>query len=443
MEAGMGITRFALLTAAALACGTQAMAQTIDQTEKQAVVARAGEMLTERYVFPDRAAQAKAKMDQALATGDYDSITDANDFATRLTADLQSVTHDKHMRVTLNNPAPPPQGASQPVPPKTSAGFTAADVLKGNIGYIKLLGFGPIESFTPSADQAMASVAGTKALIIDMRDNGGGDPHTVQYLASFFFDPKTPVHINDLIYRKPGTETYQRDEFWTKPAPIYYKKPVYLLTSGRTFSGGEEFLYDLQTQKRARLIGEVTGGGANPGGAPPINPHFRIFIPGGRAENPITKTNWEGTGVAPDAAVTRDQALRVAMLEITKDKALKSEKAMETDAFVPRHLLKFREGPQPGGTEALRLQLEQLARGEPDYGRMTDRLAEATREQLPRLKTDLAALGEIKTVTFKNIDLAGVDVYEVACAKGSLRSGIFLTPEGKIALNWVQKMPGQ
>jgi hypothetical protein len=440
MEAGMGVNRIALLTVAALACAMPAIAQTIDQTERQAVVTRAGELLTERYIFPDRAAQAKAKIDQKLAAGDYNAITEASAFALQLTADLQSVTHDKHMRVTAINPS---NGPSPFTPPKTSAGFTAADVLKGNIGYIKLLGFGPIESFTPSADQAMASVAGTRALIIDMCDNGGGDPHTVQYLASFFFDPKTKVHLNDLIYRKPGTQTYQRDEFWTMPVPVYYKGPVYLLTSARTFSGGEEFLYDLQTQKRARLIGETTGGGANPGGAPPINPHFRIFIPGGRAENPVTKANWEGTGVAPDVTVARDQALRVVMLEITKDKALKPEKAMETDAFAPRHLLKFREGPQPGSAEALRHQLEQLARGEPDYGRMTDRLAEWAREESPRLKADLAALGEIKTVTFKNIDLAGVDVYEVACANGSLRSGIYLTQDGKIALNWVQRTPGQ
>ena len=437
----MGINPLAFVIAAALVCALPAAAQPIDQAEKQAVVAKAGQMLTERYIFPDRAAQAKAKIDEELAAGAYDGINDAAVFGVRLTDALQAVTHDKHMRVmAVGAELRPPPGAAQP--PKTSAGFTAADVLKGNVGYIKLLGFGPIESFTPSADQAMAAVAGTRALIIDMRDNGGGDPHTVQYLASFFFDPKTKIHINDLIYRNPGTETYKRDEFWTMPAPLYYKGPVTLLTAARTFSGGEEFVYDLQTQKRARLIGETTGGGANPGGAPPINRHFRIFIPTGRAENPITKTNWEGTGVVPEVKVARDQALRVAMLEITKDKALKTDAALETDAFAPDHRLKFREGPQAGSEVALRHQLEQLARGEPDYSQMGDRLAEATREQLPHLKTSLSALGEIKTVTFKNIDLAGVDVYEVTCANGSLRSGIYLTPDGKVALNWVQQMAG-
>jgi C-terminal processing protease CtpA/Prc len=304
------------------------------------------------------------------------------------------------------------------------------------------LGFGPIEPFQTSANQAMAAVARTKALIIDMRDNGGGSPETVDYLVSFFFDPKTPVHINDLIYRNPGTDSYKREEYRTKPTPSYYKKPVYLLTAARTFSGGEEFVYDLQTQKRARVIGETSGGGANPGGAPQINAHFRIFIPAGRAENPITKTNWEGTGVVPDVAVARDQALRVAMLEITHDKALKTEKAMDTDAFAPKHLLKFRDAPQPGGKAALHRQMDQLARGEPDYAKLTDNMAKWTREELPRLKNILTTVGQVKSVTFKNVDDAGADVYEVACANGKLRSGIYLSPDGKVAVNWFQTLAG-
>jgi hypothetical protein len=326
------------------------------------------------------------------------------------------------MRVSVinPNPGPPPSGASAP---RTNAAFTAVDRLKGNIGYIKLMGFGPIDPFKPVADQAMADLKGTRAMIIDMRDNGGGDPETVAYLASFFFDPSKPVHINDLVWRNPGTDTYRREEFWTRPTPSFYKKPVYLLTSARTFSGGEEFLYDLQTQKRARLIGETTGGGANPGG---------------RAENPITRTNWEGTGVTPDIAVARDQALRVAMRDITHDKALASEQAVEADAFAPEHLLKFREGPQPGSAEALRRLLEQTARGEPDYVKMSDKLAKAAREQLPRIKAGLNALGEIKTLTFKSVDPVGLDVYEVVCANGKLMSGIFLSPDGKVAVNWLQ-----
>ncbi|OAI44341.1 hypothetical protein AYO42_00920 [Rhizomicrobium sp. SCGC AG-212-E05] len=444
MEVGMtrhiGLLLIVSLIAAPVSM-TQAWAQVLDKSEKEAVVARAGELLTERYIYPDRADKAKAKITQALANGDYETITDPLNFAERLTSDLQSVTHDKHMRVFLIAPNPEPAPASSSPVPRTNGGFAAVDRLNGNVGYIKLNGFPPIGPFQPVADQAMADLADTKALIIDVRDNGGGDPESVAYLCSFFFDPRKPVHINDLIWRNTGTDTYRREEFWTKSVPIFYKKPVYLLSSSRTFSGGEEFLYDLKTQKRAKLIGQLTGGGANPGGAPPVNARFAFFIPGGRAENPITKTNWEGTGVAPDIAVAPEHALRVAMLEITGDKRLASEPPMEAGAFEPVRLLKFRDGPQPGGAQALKRLLEQTALGKPDYASMSEGLAKAVREQLPKTQADLAALGEIKSVTFQNIGSAGLDVYEVVCANGKLMSGIFLSGDGKIATNWLRLIP--
>jgi hypothetical protein len=436
----MRANRIAFLVLTALAAGTPALPQTLDRAERQAVITRAGELLIERYVFPNRAEQAKAKIAQALAAGEYDGIADPKEFAIRLTSDLQSVTHDKHMQVFFINPSPtpPPTGASAI---KTNAGFMEVDELKGNIGYIKLQGFPAIAPFKPVADQAMADLADTQALIIDMRDNGGGNPETVDYLCSFFFDPKTPVHINDLVFRNPGTDTYRREEYWTKPTPTFYRKPIYLLTSNRTFSGGEEFVFDLKIQKRAKLIGETTGGGANPGGAPPLNSRFSIFIPNGRAENPITKTNWEGTGVSPDEAVARDEALRVAMLEITHDNALETTKPIEADTFAPVHLLKFRDSPQPGAAEALRRLLEQTARGDPDFANMSDELAKAAREQLSQIQAMLNAMGEIKTVTFKYVGPGGLDVYEVACANGKLMSGIFLSPDGKVAINWLQRVP--
>lgn len=441
----MGTKHIALLLLIPLmavpASWTQASAQVLDKEEKQAVVARAGELLTERYIYPDRAEKAKARITQALANGDYETITDPASFAAKLTSDLQSVTLDKHMKVFVLTPNPAPAPVSASPPPRTNGGFAAVDRLKGNIGYIKLNGFPPIGPFQPVADQAMADLADTEALIIDLRENGGGDPESVAYLCSFFFDPRKPVHINDLVWRNPGTSTYRREEFWTKSVPVFYKKPVYLLSSSKTFSGGEEFLYDLKTQKRAKLIGQLTGGGANPGGAPPVNARFAFFIPGGRAENPITKTNWEGTGVAPDIAVAPEHALRVAMLEITGDKRLASETPVEANAFDPVRLLKFRDGPQPGGAEALKRLLEQTAMGKPDYANMSEGLAKAVREQLSKTQADLAALGQIKSVTFQNIGPAGLDVYEVVCANGKLISGIFLSPDGKIATNWLRLMP--
>jgi C-terminal processing protease CtpA/Prc len=188
-------------------------------------------------------------------------------------------------------------------------GFEKLERMQGNIGYIDLRGFSDPEAGIETVSAAMNFLSNTDALIFDLRMNGGGDPAMVALISSYLFGDK-PVHLNDLYWRK-GDKT---EEFWTKPAAAAkkYDKDVYVLTSKRTFSGAEEFSYNLKNLKRATIIGETTGGGAHPGGMVRLNEHFGVFIPTGRAISPITKTNWEGTGVEPDVKVPKELALKVA-----------------------------------------------------------------------------------------------------------------------------------
>jgi C-terminal processing protease CtpA/Prc len=156
----------------------------------------------------------------------------------------------------------------------------------------------------------MELVAGTYALIIDMRHNGGGAPEGVVFWCSYLFDGE-PTHLND-IFRADTGETRQ---FWTLPyvpGTRYPDPPVYVLTSERTFSGGEDLCYTLQALGRAQVIGETTGGGAHPTRPFPVSPAVHIGIPFARAVNPVTGTNWQGTGVVPDVAVPEAQAYDVA-----------------------------------------------------------------------------------------------------------------------------------
>ena len=164
----------------------------------------------------------------------------------------------------------------------------------------------------------MSDVADADVLIIDLRANHGGDPSTVAQVASYLFDDK-PVHLSDVVERDGSTRA-----FWTEPTVAGKrfggKKPVYVLTSAETFSGGEALAYDLQSLRRATLIGETTGGGANPTSAHALDDWFAIGVPWARAVNPVTKTNWEGVGVRPDVATKAtaalDEALRRAALDI-------------------------------------------------------------------------------------------------------------------------------
>ena len=177
----------------------------------------------------------------------------------------------------------------------------------------------------------------TDAIIFDLRKNGGGDPAMVALICSYLFGPE-PVHLNDLHWREGKGERVE--EFWTLKdvaGKRYTGKDVYVLTSNYTFSGAEEFTYNLKNLKRATIIGETTGGGANPGGGNRLSEHFGVFIPTGRAVSPVTKTNWEGTGVEPDVKVPADQALKTAQL-IALRKALDKTTDEELKGAIQREI---------------------------------------------------------------------------------------------------------
>lgn len=300
--------------------------QPIDAAIRQQVIDGAVAALRKSYVFPDVAAKLETLLRERARVGAYDRLTTAVAFADQLTKDLQSVSHDKHMRMRYSA-APVPADADPDAPPTpedlaelrkmigdTNAGFVKVERLDGNIGYLRLDYFLPGDDVARRAAAAMTLLASTDALIIDLRHNHGGEPATVALLVSYLYDEVAEVHIND-IYNRPTDTTRQYWNIAGLTGPRFAGKPVYVLTSGETFSGGEEFSYDVQNLKRAKLVGETTGGGANPGGMARVAEHFALFVPSGRAISPITKTNWEGVGVKPDIATPAAQALDVAYLD--------------------------------------------------------------------------------------------------------------------------------
>jgi len=192
---------------------------------------------------------------------------------------------------------------------RMNCGFEKVEHLSGNIGYVKFDMFADPEVCGPTAIAAMNLLSNVDAIIFDLRENGGGDPAMIALISTFLFDQ--PTHLNDLWERKNDV-THQ---YWTLPYVPGKRldgKPVYVLTSKVTFSGAEEFSYNLKNLKRATIVGETTGGGAHPVSGQRIDDHFLIGVPYARAINPISKTNWEGTGVEPDVKVAASNALTTA-----------------------------------------------------------------------------------------------------------------------------------
>lgn len=296
---------------------------TIDAATRSAVIDNLMKELNDGYVFAETAKKMETTVREKLAAKEYDNITSARAFAERLTNDLRSVSKDKHLGVRYSfQPIPVRRERTEPTEAekeqsawfnkRVNYGFERVERMNGNIGYIDLRGFNDPQAGSETVAAAMTFLGNTESLIFDLRQNGGGSPEMVALISSYLFGEK-PVHLNDLYWRK-GNKT---DEFWTRPEAAKIKfanKDVYVLTSDRTFSAGEEFTYNLKNLKRATIVGETTGGGAHPGGMVRLHEHFGAFVPFGRAINPVSKTNWEGTGVEPDIKVPKEQALKTAYL---------------------------------------------------------------------------------------------------------------------------------
>jgi len=293
----------------------------IDTTTQAEIVQRLAEKLRACYVFPDVAEQICTRLETYLEAGEYADIDEAEFFALALTLHMQEVNQDEHLWVRWHpEPLPDEQGPlrqnqawvdeRRQEARLDNYGLHKVERLPGNVGYVDIRKFHRAEWGGDTAAAAMNLLAHTHALIIDLRQCTGGYPGMVAFISSYLFGDE-PVHLGSVYWRD---EDITQQE-WTLPfcpGRRFGDKPVYVLIGQGTFSGGEAFAYNLQARQRATLVGERTDGGAHPGASYRLHPHFEAFIPVGRGINPITKTNWEGSGVVPDVAAPEEQAWEVA-----------------------------------------------------------------------------------------------------------------------------------
>ncbi|KTF16038.1 S41 family peptidase [Pseudoalteromonas sp. H105] len=287
----------------------QALAAGLSFTEKEKILNELQNKITNQYVLTENIAAISAALSTLKESKEFKKANTNKALAKVLAKEVRK--HDGHFSVLWNDPL---QGKKQSkdyegwfsMLSRKNSGFSKVEILKGNIGYIDFVGFAHLDELSEKkAAAALAFVEDTDAVIFDLRKNGGGSAVMIQFISTHFFDNKT--HLNSFYSRKTGELT----EFWTFDDIDGKKRPnvpIYVLTSDFTFSAAEEFAYNFQNLNRAKVVGESTGGGANPIHFFDLGNGFRASIPISKAVNPISKTNWEGDGVQPDVVIDADKS---------------------------------------------------------------------------------------------------------------------------------------
>ncbi|MFD2446867.1 S41 family peptidase [Bacillus sp. CGMCC 1.16607] len=287
--------------------------------------------LEEHYVFPELAKSMRCKLEDFGQTHNFYDLCDEQLFCEAITKIMYNETKDKHLRLVLKNDAMGEDPEEQEEEEdeyeegtwRNNFGFSKLEVLPGNIGYLKLNLFDLTKTGGGAAVAAMNFLSNTSGLILDLRENGGGDPDMVSFLMSYFVEES--IH-HTTFYNRSNNSTIQ---FWTTDyvqGKKYLDKPLHILTSPRTFSAAESFAYNFKVLKRATIVGETTGGGAQPGRFHKIHSRFEAFISHGRAINTETEDNWEGKGVQPDVEVNHKEAFDVSYKEMMSQ-------LLETDGY--------------------------------------------------------------------------------------------------------------
>lgn len=308
-------TLIALTIGCSILSAQQPATAPLDAETRAEVGDKFAQLLADEYAYPDLGAKMAAAIRERLKSGAYDKLSSPPEFAAALQADARAVSHDLHLRVGFGGR----QMTMRPGPPtaemiaqsrQQNGGISALQILEGNIGYMALdIQVRQDEIAKKAIAAAFAFLHNTDALILDLRGNPGGNGYAELFLS--YLSEGAPFLASTVHWRRDN----RVQEFWTTDmgdASYGTKKPVFVLTSRTTFSAAEGLAYEIQSFKRGQIVGETTGGGANPSGGaglPPLGHGFTVNIPMGYVENPVTGGNWEAVGVKPDIRTAAAEAL--------------------------------------------------------------------------------------------------------------------------------------
>lgn len=272
-------------------------------------------LLSRNYVNKEKGKAFADAFKKNIESGKYLCIIDPDTLTKVLTQDLRYLSHDGHVYIQrLKGEEKEDKDWEEfelENEKDNNYGFTEIQILKGNVGYLKIVEFMNPQRAMPTAVAAMKMIENTSALIIDIRGNGGGYPGIMEYILNHYYEGE-PVLLSTIYFSDTSLQpktNYSSDLIYGK---LRINTPLYILVDNKTASAAEYFAYTLQAAKKAIVVGEVTAGGANMNDLFSLPGKFRMSISTATPINAITKTNWEMKGVIPDVQVSS---------QLAKDKA--------------------------------------------------------------------------------------------------------------------------
>jgi len=307
----------------------------LQHKDKKDLIKKISDLVKDHYVFPDLGKKYGEEISKLIQSSAFAYVNEPKEFAEKVTAVLQKLMNDKHMyfRLIESSELGEDKKGSLHHPvryfrlgQKEHFGIFRLDWIENDIGYLDYRRFYNHCKSKKMLLHAFHFLSTANAIIIDLRENQGGSGNLIPLLLSYFLPHPTQL-----------TGTYYRDrdmteEWWTQEkveGKRLLEVPLFILIGKNTFSAAEYFAYDLKVRKRATFVGEASKGGAHSVDLYPVGDHFEIYIPTARAVNPVTGTNWEGTGIIPDVVVASESALDTA-IALAKEAAREYRKLKDT-----------------------------------------------------------------------------------------------------------------
>lgn len=302
-----------------------AFAQTFSVREIDAAVAAMAQRIDTAYVFPEKGQKIAHQLLSDHRQGKFSAAKNWQDLAAAISKSLHEFSGDGHLYVrhdpeTVKDLQKPEQSgadtATQAYNPffdgkdaeERNFGFRDVKVLKGNVGYIEISEINISAKSLPVLFAAMRFVANTRALVIDLRNNGGGGSNVGSVMESFFLAGETPL----LEFRsRSGSMQTEKTVGWLLEPK--YEQPLFILVSKGTASAAEAFAYALQRHRRAKIVGQRSAGAAFMNSWYPVNGQLYISVSTGAPTWPGTVESWEATGIQPDYTVPEGTELDAVM----------------------------------------------------------------------------------------------------------------------------------